>query len=288
VHRLSSDEGQGYFLAAVLAGVVTLASLLYVAFVMREPEDLTPVKREAMLGDVGSFFTQLVRNIPLAQIFVVLIVISIALTMFSKNILYYFKYVLHAPPGAESLALIMTPIALIILVPAWVTLANRTSKRIGWMVASAIASLGYLSLYLNPIREVGTTYLSIALVSIGTSGFGVLAWSMLPDTVEWGEAKLGVRHEAKVFGFSAFAQKAALGINALLLGLMMDAVGYVPNQAQTPLALNGIISIMTLVPLAGVIISVMILWKYPIDAKRHAQLQAEIAARREAAATAAE
>jgi GPH family glycoside/pentoside/hexuronide:cation symporter len=210
----------------------------------------------------------------------VLIVVSMAMTMFSKNILYYFKYVLEAKPGAESIALVMIPVALILFAPVWVMVANRSSKRNAWMIASTLAASGYLSLYLIPMREVGVTYACTALVALGVSGFGVLAWSMLPDTVEWGEAKLGVRHEAKVFGFSAFAQKSALGINALILGVVLDAIGYVPNQAQTPATLDGITSVMTLVPLAGVVISVIVLWKYPIDAKRHAELRVEIAQRR--------
>lgn len=285
VHSLSADEAQGYFFAGIIGGAITLCALLYVVVVVREPED-EPVaaKKEALAGDVGAFFKQLVENDPLARIFIVLIVVSLALTMFSKNILYYFKYVLEAPPGSETLALIMTPVALILLVPVWVVLANRTSKRTAWMVASSFAAVGYASLFLNPVREVGITYALIAFVSIGTSGFGVLIWSMLPDTVEWGEVKLGVRHEAKAFGFSAFAQKAALGLNALIVGVMLEVIGYVPNQAQTPETLTGITAIMTLVPLAGVIIAVITMWRYPIDAKKHAELQAELAARRAAAA----
>ncbi len=286
VHRLSSDEGQGYLLAATLSGVLTLAAMLYVIFVMREPQESRVVKEEPIWGDVGAFFSQLIRNVPLAQIFTVLIVVSVAMTMFSKNILYYFKYVLQAPPGSESIALVMTPVALILFAPVWVLLANRLSKRNTWMIASALAATGYLALYLIPTREVGITYACVAFVALGVSGFGVLAWSMLPDTVEWGEAKLGVRHEAKVFGFSAFAQKSALGINALILGVVLDAIGYVPNQPQTPQTLNGITSLMTLVPLTGVMISVIVLWKYPIDAKRHAELQAEIAQRRRTMASA--
>ena len=283
VHSLSTDESQGYFFAGIIGGAVTFFALLYVVLVIREPKEELAVKKEPVAGDVGAFFKQLIHNDPLARIFIVLIVISLALTMFSKNILYYFKYVLQAPPGAESIALVMTPVALILLVPVWVMLANRTSKRTAWMIASAFAAAGYASLYLNPVREVGITYLLISLVSIGSSGFGVLIWSMLPDTVEWGEVKLGVRHEAKAFGFSAFAQKAALGLNALIVGVMLEAIGYVPNQAQTPETLKGITSIMTLVPLAGVIVAVATMWRYPIDAKRHAELQAELAARRTAA-----
>jgi GPH family glycoside/pentoside/hexuronide:cation symporter len=283
VHRYGADEGQGYLLAAICGGVLTFAAMLYVIFAMREPDVVESQQHEAVWGDIGAFFTQLVRNVPLAQIFTVLIVVSMAMTMFSKNILYYFKYVLGAKPGAESIALVMIPVALIFFAPVWVLLANRSSKRNAWMIASTLAASGYLSLYFIPVREVGITYACTALVALGVSGFGVLAWSMLPDTVEWGEAKLGVRHEAKVFGFSAFAQKSALGINALILGVVLDVIGYVPNQAQTPAALNGIISLMTLVPLAGVIISVIVLWRYPIDAKRHTELQLEIAQRRRTA-----
>lgn len=117
------------------------------------------------------------------------------------------------------------------------------------------------------------------VISVGGSSFGVLFWSMLPDTVEWGEAHHGVRHKAKVFGFASFAQKAALGVNALLLGLMLDGVGYKANQAQSAQTLDGITAMMSLIPLLGILVSMALLWKYPIDAKRHAQLRQQIAER---------
>lgn len=285
VQRLGGgDPAQGFFLAALAAGVLTTLILAYVAIVMREPEDApTMAPPEPMLRDVGAFFTQLAKNTPLAQIFAVLIIASITLSMFSKNILYYFKYVLDAPPGAETPALIAVPVAMLLLVPIWVMLANRTSKRFAWLTGSAITVLGFLAFYLNPSRDLGVVYGIVAVIAVGLSSIGVLAWSMLPDTVEWGEAKLGTRHEAKVFGFSAFAQKAALGVNALLLGLMLDAVGYVANTPQTPETINGIVAMMSLVPLTGALAGALIMAFYPIDAKKHAELRTTIAARRVAA-----
>lgn len=276
----NGDEARGYFYAAIAAGALTIGVLLYVVLVMREPDDLEPAQHEPIWSDIGAFFQQLVKNIPLAQMFAVLILVSVALTMFNKNILYYFKYVLEAPPGAERIALILVPVGMIFLVPVWVVIANLTSKRTAWMMGATIASIGFAALYFYPVREPGITYLLVATIAIGMSCMAVLAWSMLPDTVEWGEAKFGVRHEAKVFGFAAFAQKASLGISALLLGLMLDAVSFIPNQHQSPQTQQGIIAIMALVPLASVVITMIVLARYPIDARRHAELNKEIAARR--------
>jgi glycoside/pentoside/hexuronide:cation symporter, GPH family len=280
VHSIApGDEARGYLLAAIAAGILCVLILGYVVMVMREPAETGPAPTpEPMWRDVGAFFEQLVKNGPLAQVFLVIMTVSIAVTMFGKNVLYYFKYVLEAPQLA-TFALIATPVMMLFLVPVWALLAQKTSKRIAWMIGATISVIGFAAFYFNPSKDPAIVFAIIAVIAVGGSSFGVLFWSMLPDTVEWGEAKLGVRHEAKVFGFASFAQKAALGINALLLGLMLDGVGYVANTEQTPQAIQGIVAMMALIPLAGVIVSMLILWTYPIDAKRHAELRAEIAAR---------
>jgi glycoside/pentoside/hexuronide:cation symporter, GPH family len=275
----NGDEARGYVLAAMAAGIIAVLIFGFVVSVMREPEETqaTPTP-EPMWNDIGTFFSQFALNGPLVRVFLVIIAVSVAVTMFSKNILYYFKYVLEAPDSA-TLALVTPAIVMLVLVPVWVFVASKTSKRIAWMIGSTIAAIGYLAFYLNPSKDVGIVMAIIILIAIGGSSFGVLYWSMLPDTVEWGEAHQGVRHEAKVFGFASFAQKAALGINALLLGLILDWVGYKANQTQTPEALDGITAMMSLIPLLGILMSVALLWRYPIDAKRHAALRQQIAER---------
>lgn len=272
-------EARGYVLAAMAAGILAVLIFAFVVSVMREPEETQAApKPEPMWKDVGTFFSQFAQNGPLVRVFLVIIAVSIAVTMFSKNVLYYFKYVLEAPESA-TLALVTPALAMLILVPAWVFIASKTSKRGAWMMGSVIAALGYLAFYLNPSKDVRVVMAIIMVISVGGSSFGVLFWSMLPDTVEWGEAHHGVRHEAKVFGFASFAQKAALGVNALLLGLMLDGVGYKANQAQSAQTLDGITAMMSLIPLLGILVSMALLWKYPIDAKRHAQLRQQIAER---------
>jgi len=227
--------------------------------------------------DAGAFVTLFRNNGPLVRIFLVIVVISIALTMFSKNILYYLKYDL-ARPDIVPVVLVMPAIAVLVFVPVWVSVAKATSKRTAWMIGGSIALTGYLAFYLNTSHELGVILALVGMIALGGSAFAVLFWSMLPDTVEYGEADSGVRHEAKTFGFASFAQKSALGVNALLVGILLDATGYVANQPQSPDTLAGIKSIMSLVPAAGVLATMIILWRYPIDAKFHRELRRRIAA----------
>lgn len=282
------DEARGYVLAAMAAATLAVVIFTYVVAALREPPETDAAATaapEPLTRDLGGFFAQIVANGPLMRLFAVIVAVSIAGTMFSKNVLYYFKYVLEAPDMA-TFALILPPIAMIVAVPFWVMLASKTSKRTAWLVGSAIAGVGFLAFFQNQSKDVGVTLAIIGVIAAGTSSFGVMFWSMLPDTVEWGEAHHGVRHEAKVFGLASFAMKAALGVNAFLLGLLLDAVGYVANVEQTPQTLSGIVAMMSLIPLAGVIFSILVLWGYPIDARRHGELRAQIAARQAAGAQA--
>lgn len=271
-------EATGYLFAALAAAVLAIVIFAYVVAVTREPpetEGAAEVVRP-FAGDLKSFFSQTVANGPLIRVFIVIVAVGVAVAMFSKNLIYYFKYVLEAPENVAA-ALITPALTMLLTVPAWVLLARRTSKRFAWMLGSALAGMGFAAFYFNPIQEVPIVMGIIMLISLGTSSFGVLFWSMLPDTVEWGEAQHGERHEAKVFGLASFAQKAALGMNALLLGFLLDGVGFVANQDQSEAALTGITAIMSLVPLAGIVVAVIAMWGYPIDAAQHNSLQIQIA-----------
>jgi GPH family glycoside/pentoside/hexuronide:cation symporter len=270
-------EGAAYQLAASVAGVACAVVLLLGSLVMREPRE-TALTEHRPSRSLRAALRAIAQNQPTLRVIAIIVLVSMSVTMFGKNTLYYFKYELGAPELAK-FALVMPAAAMILLIPAWVGLARRTSKRTAWMVGCTIAATGFLAFALNPSRDPAVALWIIALISIGTSSFGVVFWAMLPDTVEWNEDACGERDEAMIFGLASFAQKAALGINALMLGLMLDWIGYSANQPQTEATLGGIRAIMSLVPLAGIVASMLVLRNYPIDARSHAELRTRIAAR---------
>ncbi|MEG0819649.1 MAG: MFS transporter, partial [Brevundimonas sp.] len=107
----------------------------------------------------------------------------------------------------------------------------------------------------------------------------VCFWSMLPDTVEYGEWRSGVRTESLVFGLTVLGQKVALGLGAGVLGLALTRFGYTPNVAQSPQTLSDIKALMFWAPLAGTLLSASLIWFYPINRRTHAEMVDDIAAR---------
>jgi GPH family glycoside/pentoside/hexuronide:cation symporter len=247
---------------------------------MREPAetDAAPGKLD-FPAEVAVFTAMARHNGPLIRIFVLITVASIALSMFGKNLLYFFKYNLQAPDYAP-IALLMPAVMMFIAAPFWVWLARKFSKRTAAIGCLSLGALGYLGFYLNPSLDPRVSIAIITFIGFGGAGFAVMFWAMLPDTVEYGEARTGLRHEAKVFGFASFAQKAALGVNALLLGWLLQSTGYVANADQTQETLAGLKAIMALIPMCGALAGIWILWGYPITARYHEELVAQIAANR--------
>ena len=136
-----------------------------------------------------------------------------------------------------------------------------------------IACMGYLGFFFNPTDSMTVTMVLVMVIGLGGSALPVMYYAMLPDTIEYGEAMTGIRAEAKTFGFSTFAQKSAVGINAMLLGLLLTAIDFQANQAQAPDTLLAMKAIMALVPAFGTILVLLLLKGYDLDTKRHSELK---------------
>ena len=73
---------------------------------------------------------------------------------------------------------------------------------------------------------------NLAFIGLGNGATGVLFWSMLPDTIEYGEWKSGIRTESSLYGIMTFAQKGAIAVAVIILGVALTKIGFVANQDQ--------------------------------------------------------
>jgi GPH family glycoside/pentoside/hexuronide:cation symporter len=104
-------------------------------------------------------------------------------------------------------------------------------------------------------------------------------WSIVPDTVEYGEWRSGIRAEGFIFGFVTLIQKVALGLSSAFLGGYLGWIGYVANQAQSPETLGGLKLLITAIAGAGLVASAVVMYFYRLDATAHGNLVREIALR---------
>jgi glycoside/pentoside/hexuronide:cation symporter, GPH family len=169
----------------------------------------------------------------------------------------------------------------LLAIPLWAFFALKIGKRNSWMIAMTLLLVGFLIFYFYPITSLTELLLILGFIGIGNGATGVLFWSMLPDTIEYGEWKTGVRTESSLYGFMTFAQKGAIALAALLLGMALTQIGFEPNQVQSDQTLSGLKFIMTWIPLTGILISFALVSFYPIDKAFHQKLINEIKERKD-------
>jgi GPH family glycoside/pentoside/hexuronide:cation symporter len=130
-----------------------------------------------------------------------------------------------------------------------------------------------------------TVYFLLVVYAVGCGSIAVNFWSIVPDTVEYGEWRTGVRAEGFIFGFVTLIQKVALGLSSAFVGAYLGWIGYVANQTQTPEALSGLKALLTIVAVLGLGASCVVLYFYRLNADSHSQMVREIAGRPRVSAT---
>ena len=244
----------------------------------REEESVTqsaapPPAVSEMLRMVG-------RNVPFLQIIAGIGFFSFANILVTSGLVFYVKYYLDQSETVAGQAASLMQITITVMILPWTLVARHIGKRSAWLAGLAIAFTALVSLYLSDSREVSVLYAFLVLYAIGSASIGINFWSIVPDTVEYGEWRSGVRAEAFVFGFVTLMQKLAFGATTAFLGLYLDWVGYVPNQPQSPEAIAGLKLMITLVAAGGLIASALAMYYYRLDAQTHGRLVREIAARK--------
>lgn len=257
----------GMFVVAILFSTLATAILFYCFFTTREPDEAAMQETVPLRAMVRS----LIGNRPFLMLLAATIVGATGYTMAGKALVYYMKYWVGSEGAVTTGLVVLLGSAAIALIP-WMMVSRRTTKRFVWLVGAGVNVVAYaLLLFLAP-REGPLLWLLITLTGIGNSAFVLTFWSMLPDTVEFGEWRSRVRSEGAVVGMISFAQKVAFGLGTGLIGILLDTVGYVPNVSQSDEALRGIMMLYAVGPLLLFAASAIAIWAYPIDHRLHGRL----------------
>jgi GPH family glycoside/pentoside/hexuronide:cation symporter len=272
---LGRGSSGSFLLSAIVFALVGSAILIAVAAIgPREAERVSSTPAPSILACIRV----LAANRAFVTLNLATAAVGIAASLFTRSVLYYFTYIVgDAAAGPPALAVM--GVAGAIFVPAWMVIGHRIGVRATWLVSAAlgIVSLGMFAV--AGASEGWRAQLFLVPVQAALIGFNFAYWAMLPDTVEYGEHRSGVRVEAMAFGVSALLQKIVLGVAAGAMGLAYEAVGYVANATQSAGALAGMRWIMFGAPAAAIALSVAAMLANPLRRTTHAEIVADLAKR---------
>lgn len=271
-----AESRTGWIILGAAYGVVATLCLLLTVWGSRGLDTAhdAPAPRRPFAEAMRSLASNRALHLLLGAI----VISSFSTTMFSKNLLYYFKYVVgDASLGSAGLGIMA--LTIVLTTPLWAVALRLIGKRNTWLVGAVPTVAGLVFWHLIDGQSVPMLFSALVLQAIGAAAYVVCFWSMLPDTVEYGEWRSGVRTESLVFGLTVLGQKVALGLGAGALGMALTHIGYVPNIVQSAQTLADIKTLMFWPPLIGTLIAASLIWFYPINRTAHARMVEDIAAR---------
>ena len=227
------DDKRGFMLTMP---IYAAGSILLFLVAFRNLEEVVKVETKSLpiLGTFGAIR----GNWPWIVIFLSSLFFWIAYISRVSTIIYYFTYALNRKdlvPLVNSLDIVS--LSAVVFLP-W--FCRFTSKRNLW----ALGLLGSIGGQVMMYFAEPTIPLVLAGWIFGTVTGGVamaMPFSLLSDSVDYGEWKTGVRAAGLLTALgAAFCLKAGSGIGGALPAWIMAARGYVPNARQSASSLAGI------------------------------------------------
>ncbi len=263
------DESMGFIVLASIAGITAMLIHSITFITVKEPDNDQGIERVG--GSLADAARAIGKNKPFWLVFSATLIVGITTIFFGNNLIYYTKYALdlHEHQGT---ILFTSGIVAFLSIPIWWIISNRLGKKITWLISSTVTLSSLILFYFYDIKTLNELLFLVAFIGFGSGAGGILFWSMLPDTIEYGEVHTGVRSESSLYGFMTFAQKGSIAIAVLILGWVLDAIGYQANQAMSVTTIDNMKIIMTLIPILGISCSLIIIYFYPIDSKMHKDL----------------
>ena len=170
---------------------------------------------------------------------------------------------------------------------------NAVSRRIGKKAVYLTGMIFWIGvqamLFFVQPEQVGLAIILAILAGVGVATAYIVPWSMMPDVIEYDELLTGQRREGIFYGLMVLLQKIGLAAGQFIIGLVLSTAGFLSSTGgasvqQPESALFALRVLIGPAPTVILILGMILTWFYPITREKHAEIMAQLAARREAQA----
>lgn len=269
---------QGYMVTTIIMAVIMVTILMWGSHQIIERIPPAPIDPDNK-ASIKDIFYLLFRVGPVFIMFILFLGVYTMSQVQATMGAYYIKYYAGREDMLSWFSMIMMLFS-VIGVPCVPFLTKRLRKKGTVLFGLAVAGVGCIILYVMPSSAITGMMIARAVTGFGYGVLMGIVWSVITDPVEYADWKTGKRYTAIVMTLVGLGIKFSMIIGGSLPTAILDAVGYVANQEQSPAALSAIRSLTTLLPLAAAIMAMVVFGLcYHLDEEKVSQIQAEIAAR---------
>jgi Na+/melibiose symporter-like transporter len=174
--------------------------------------------------------------------------------------------------GATTILFICFVGPALVLTPAWSAIGTRIGKKRGYVYSSIFLAVGALLLSTAQAAPAAAVYLATALVGVGYAGCQVFPMAMLPDAAAVDARRTGSNRAGVYTGVWTAAETLGLALGPAVYALVLAIGGYRSSTdnddvVQSDTALTAITLGISVLPAALIIVSLLWLRRYSLDAR---------------------
>ncbi len=274
------QERQGF--AYLSMGIAVVFVIAISITVMNVKETVTVNQKSPRIKEM---FRSLVQNDQALIVVIAIIIFNASLYLTQQLALYFFKYdignaglfgVFGTVGGAAQILSMMSLPLLRKKFECKKILAGAIGFTLcGYILLFILGTLGITNLILLCIAAI--------IIFIGFGLATVLTTIFLADSVDYGQWKNGTRNESVIFSLQTFVVKLASAFSVLIAGVGLDVIGLDTEAAvQSAATLTGLRVIMVIIPMAGLVCSVIFFMKkYKLNEAKMKEISADLQNRSE-------
>jgi GPH family glycoside/pentoside/hexuronide:cation symporter len=244
---------------------------------------------------VGSDFKALLSNKPWWLLIGAALCFNLFNTVRGATVAYYFQDIVGADVNLVFFGLIFAFYAGLFLgvgevsnmvgVASCVPIANKLGKKTTFIMVNASLVVLSIAFYFIPCTPTGywTMLVFQVLISILTGIMSPLVWSMYADVSDYAELEFHTASTGLIFSSSSMAQKFGGAIGGAAVLWLLDGFGYItdPQQlaagvVQPEEALSCLRWLMSFIPAFVALVSMCIVWFYPLTTERITQINTQL------------
>ena len=130
-----------------------------------------------------------------------------------------------------------------------------------------------LAMYFFNVKDSAAVFYILAGVTqFFFSGFNTAIYAIIPDCVEYGGWKTGLRNDGFQYAFVSLGNKIGMAIGTAMLAALLGKYGYVANQTQNDTVISIMKHAFTTIPGILWIVTAVVLFFYRLNKKRYNEI----------------
>lgn len=271
--------GQAWSMTGLLLGIITLITNM-VTVVAAKHKDVCSEEELAAKGTAHSFdiikeYISVAMLKPMRPLIVASLTALIGYTMIMSDVVYYLTFNIGMTAVQISGVMLAKTIIGAIFIPIVGKLIAMTDRRDTLMGAYILGCIGLCLVRFIAFPDNISLAVYILFISLCTSVY----WQVMPgvfyDVCEYDRIKNGRNRSATIVSFQGLVEALAAGIGGQLLGLVLEFAGFAGERVvQTETAQLWIENATTFIPVIFFVITLVALYKYPLDKRAYNELLA--------------